>query len=257
MSPRWPGAGARLRHLHRLRAAAFRARRSAEALIARRAGRDRPPFPGGGGALRPRRLDAAGSYRPGLRSRPRRAACSAFAAAPISPRSCRARRRRGHCPSPTIPPMSRRHSREGQRHDARTLTGGGARLARRCGADAGAAARPSSSLWRLDCGEFVIKQYGAFFSDTFQYPPGPKNIVGSCYLIRHGDHYMLWDTGLTDALIGHDFDNAAQTIRVKRSLVDQLAELKRQARADRDDRDQPLAFRPYRPGRATSRRRGC
>ena len=43
------------------------------------------------------------------------------------------------------------------------------------------------ALWRLDCGEFVIKQYGAFFSDTFQYPPGPKNIVGSCYLIRNGD----------------------------------------------------------------------
>lgn len=84
----------------------------------------------------------------------------------------------------------------------------------------------SIELWRLDCGEFVIKQYGAFFSDTFQYPAGPKDVAGSCYLIRHGPHYMLWDTGLTDALIGHDFDNPAQTIRVKRSLVDQLAELK-------------------------------
>ena len=81
------------------------------------------------------------------------------------------------------------------------------------------------SLWRLDCGEFVIKQYGAFFSDTFQYPEGPKNIVGSCYLIRHGNQFMLWDTGLTDELIGHDFDNPAQTIRVRRSLVDQLAQL--------------------------------
>jgi glyoxylase-like metal-dependent hydrolase (beta-lactamase superfamily II) len=81
-------------------------------------------------------------------------------------------------------------------------------------------------LWRLDCGEFVIKQYGAFFSDTFQYPAGPKEIVGSCYLIRHGNRYMLWDTGLTDALIGNDFDNPGQTIRVKRSIVDQLAQLK-------------------------------
>ena len=81
-------------------------------------------------------------------------------------------------------------------------------------------------LWRLHCGEFVIKQYGAFFSDTFPYPPGPKDIAGSCYLIRHGPHYMLWDTGLTDALIGHDFDNEAQTLRLKRSLVDQLAEVK-------------------------------
>ena len=49
-----------------------------------------------------------------------------------------------------------------------------------------AAAAPAVELWRLHCGEFVIKQYGAFFSDTFQYPQGPKDIVGSCYLIRHG-----------------------------------------------------------------------
>ena len=80
-------------------------------------------------------------------------------------------------------------------------------------------------LWRLDCGEFVIKQYGAFFSDTFQYPAGPKDIVGSCYLIRHGDRYMLWDTGLTDALIGNRFDNPAQTISLRRSLVDQLRQI--------------------------------
>jgi glyoxylase-like metal-dependent hydrolase (beta-lactamase superfamily II) len=89
-----------------------------------------------------------------------------------------------------------------------------------------AAPQAPVELWRLHCGEFVIKQYGAFFSDTFQYPAGPKDIVGSCYLIRHGDRYMLWDTGLTDALIGNDFDNPGQTIRVKRSIVDQLAELK-------------------------------
>jgi glyoxylase-like metal-dependent hydrolase (beta-lactamase superfamily II) len=80
-------------------------------------------------------------------------------------------------------------------------------------------------LWRMDCGEFVIKQYGAFFSDTFQYPKGPKNIVGSCYLIRHGDKYMLWDTGLSDALIAKPYDSPGQTIRLKRSLVDQLRQI--------------------------------
>jgi len=84
---------------------------------------------------------------------------------------------------------------------------------------------PELSLWRLDCGEFDIKQYGAFFSDTFQYPPGPKMVVGSCYLIRHGATYMLWDTGLPDALVGHPFSNAAQTLRLKRSLGDQLGQL--------------------------------
>ena len=87
-----------------------------------------------------------------------------------------------------------------------------------------AAAAPLQ-LWRLDCGEFVIKQYGAFFSDTFQYPAGPKDITSSCYLIRHGERYMLWDTGLTDALIGNEVDNPAQTIRLRRSLVDQLRQI--------------------------------
>jgi glyoxylase-like metal-dependent hydrolase (beta-lactamase superfamily II) len=82
------------------------------------------------------------------------------------------------------------------------------------------------SLWRLDCGQFLIKQYGAFFSDTFQYPAGPKNIVGSCYLIRHGDRYLLWDTGLSDALIGAGLENVAQKLTLKRSIVDQLGELK-------------------------------
>ncbi|HEX8215957.1 MAG TPA: N-acyl homoserine lactonase family protein [Allosphingosinicella sp.] len=90
-------------------------------------------------------------------------------------------------------------------------------------------ARPAPAaplqLWRLDCGEFTINQYGAFFSDTFQYPPGPKNIVGSCYLIRNGDRYMLWDTGLTDALVGRPFSNAAQSLRLSRSLVDQLRQI--------------------------------
>jgi N-acyl homoserine lactone hydrolase len=92
------------------------------------------------------------------------------------------------------------------------------------------AARPAPAaplqLWRLDCGEFTINQFGAFFSDTYQYPPGPKEIVGSCYLIRHGDRYLLWDTGLTDALVGRPFSNAAQTLRVDRSLVDQLREIR-------------------------------
>jgi glyoxylase-like metal-dependent hydrolase (beta-lactamase superfamily II) len=91
------------------------------------------------------------------------------------------------------------------------------------------AARPAAAaplqLWRLDCGAFLIKQYGAFFSDTFQYPAGPKQIVGSCYLIRNGDSYLLWDTGLTDALIGRPISNEAQDIRVDRSVLDQLRQI--------------------------------
>ena len=93
------------------------------------------------------------------------------------------------------------------------------------GMQAPAPAPAEISLWRLDCGEIDFAQYGAFFSDTYQYPPGPKEITSSCYLIRHGDRYMLWDTGLTDALIGNEMSNAAQTIRLRRSLVDQLRQI--------------------------------
>jgi N-acyl homoserine lactone hydrolase len=88
-----------------------------------------------------------------------------------------------------------------------------------------AAAKPVVELWRLDCGEFVAKHADALFSDTFQYPAGPKRLVDSCYLIRHGNEYVLWDTGLTDALIGHSYDDAEYTLHVKRSIVDQLAQL--------------------------------
>jgi glyoxylase-like metal-dependent hydrolase (beta-lactamase superfamily II) len=81
------------------------------------------------------------------------------------------------------------------------------------------------TLWRLDCGSFVIKDYNSFFSDTLAYPAGPKDITDSCYLIRHGDRLMLWDTGVSDALIGSPQDNPAMKMALKRSLVDQLKQI--------------------------------
>ena len=82
--------------------------------------------------------------------------------------------------------------------------------------------QPPLQLWRLDCGSFAIKQYGAFFSDTFQYPEGPKDIVASCYLIRNGDRYLLWDTGLTASLIGKPLDTPEQHIELRTTILDQL-----------------------------------
>ena len=71
------------------------------------------------------------------------------------------------------------------------------------GMQAPPAPRPAMSLWRLDCGDFQIKDINAFMSDTSEYPARPKHLVGSCYLIRHGDQYLLWDTGMPGALVGH------------------------------------------------------
>ena len=84
---------------------------------------------------------------------------------------------------------------------------------------------PDIELWRLDCGDLNMKRYGAWFSDTFQYPPGAKKLVASCYLIRHGKEYMMWDTGLDAGLIGNPMDNEDQTMSLNRSVADQLASI--------------------------------
>jgi glyoxylase-like metal-dependent hydrolase (beta-lactamase superfamily II) len=87
------------------------------------------------------------------------------------------------------------------------------------------AADGTLQLWRLDCGDFVMKRFGAWFSDTFQYPPGARNLVGSCYLIRKGDQVLLWDTGMSDTLIGKPVDTADQRMSLKAGLVGQLARI--------------------------------
>ena len=56
-------------------------------------------------------------------------------------------------------------------------------------------------LWRLDCGRFNVNQPN-IFSDTQAYTGQTRELVGSCYLIKDGDAYMLWDTGVPAALLG-------------------------------------------------------
>jgi len=54
------------------------------------------------------------------------------------------------------------------------------------------------------------------FSDTFAYGGLKVQFVYSCYLIKHGDQYMMWDTG-------HSM--TAPNVAPKTSVVDQLAKL--------------------------------
>ncbi|CAA9510414.1 MAG: MBL-fold metallo-hydrolase superfamily [uncultured Sphingomonadaceae bacterium] len=95
------------------------------------------------------------------------------------------------------------------------------------GMQAPPAANPAPlSMTRLDCGTFLIKDFGAFFSDTFAYKPGQaKTITSSCYLIRHGARYMLWDTGVPAAMAEKPAENAAQRISLGRTVLDQLKQL--------------------------------
>ncbi len=75
---------------------------------------------------------------------------------------------------------------------------------------------PDVALTRIDCGTPVLNDVGPRFSDTFAYKDLKVWFTYSCYLVRHGDDYLLWDTG-------HAMNAGAPAPKV--SIVDQLAQL--------------------------------
>jgi N-acyl homoserine lactone hydrolase len=79
---------------------------------------------------------------------------------------------------------------------------------------------PDVQLWRLDCGEFPDFDI-AQMSDTFAYPGRVKTLANSCYLIRHNNEYMVWDTGFSSKTI-KDFNGA---VAMRETLVDQLSRI--------------------------------
>ena len=75
---------------------------------------------------------------------------------------------------------------------------------------------PEVTLTRLDCGTPVLNDVGRF-NDAYAYNGLKVLFTFSCYLIKHGDDYLLWDTG-------HAMTAGAPAPKV--SIVDQLAQLK-------------------------------
>jgi glyoxylase-like metal-dependent hydrolase (beta-lactamase superfamily II) len=78
---------------------------------------------------------------------------------------------------------------------------------------------PEVTLTRMaDCGTPVAPtEVNLRFSDTYAYGDLRVQFVFSCYLIKHGDQYMMWDTG-------HSM-TAPGGVAPKVSLVSQLAQL--------------------------------
>jgi glyoxylase-like metal-dependent hydrolase (beta-lactamase superfamily II) len=76
---------------------------------------------------------------------------------------------------------------------------------------------PDVSLARFDCGTpQAPTPVNQRFSDTFAYGDLKLQFVFSCYLIKHGDDYMLWDTGHAMTM---------PNVAPKVSLVDLLAKI--------------------------------
>lgn len=86
------------------------------------------------------------------------------------------------------------------------------------------APKPAMKLWRLDCGTIVVRNLN-LFSDTMAYPGQTKTLTDSCYLIKHGDRYMLWDTGLGVELKGKQPGAGSMSMTVTRTIPEQLAEI--------------------------------
>ncbi|MES2584552.1 MAG: N-acyl homoserine lactonase family protein [Pseudomonadota bacterium] len=81
---------------------------------------------------------------------------------------------------------------------------------------AAAQTAPELTLTRIDCGTPVLNDVGARFSDTYAYNDLKVLFTYSCYLVKHGSDYLLWETG-------HSMAAGAPAPKV--SIVDQLAQL--------------------------------
>jgi N-acyl homoserine lactone hydrolase len=73
------------------------------------------------------------------------------------------------------------------------------------------------ALWRLDCGTVLVSDLDVF-SDTYAYKGRTKTLTDSCYLIRHGGQYLLWDTGFPKELVGRSETDGPFTASMKVSL---------------------------------------
>jgi len=78
---------------------------------------------------------------------------------------------------------------------------------------------PEVTLTRIECGTAAKPTNVAErFSDTFAYKPDlALAFTFSCYLIKHGDEYMVWDTG---------FAPGSNPQRAEVGIVERLAEAK-------------------------------
>jgi len=80
-------------------------------------------------------------------------------------------------------------------------------------------------LYTLECGRIEIADLGAF-SDDGAYDGRAHEVADSCFLIRHPEGDLLWDSGLPGALAGQGATtNGGFTLTLERTLLDQLSDI--------------------------------
>ena len=74
------------------------------------------------------------------------------------------------------------------------------------------------TITRLQCGTNTAPtDVGQRFSDTYAFSGLKVQLTASCYLVRHGDDYLIWDTG---------YPTGSTPTAPKQSLIDLLGQLK-------------------------------
>ena len=69
-------------------------------------------------------------------------------------------------------------------------------------ASAAAQSAPELSLTRFDCGKTNTVADVSRFSDVAAFKGLSVQLTFSCYLIKHGNDYLVWDTGNPPASAG-------------------------------------------------------
>ncbi|GJL85653.1 MAG: MBL fold metallo-hydrolase [Micavibrio sp.] len=85
------------------------------------------------------------------------------------------------------------------------------------------AQEPILRLYTLDCGK--IKVLDANIMDDTDSYTGSLNLVASCYIIQHGNEYMLWDAGFNPEAIKGVKDTDMFQPKIEKTIVESIAEI--------------------------------
>lgn len=104
---------------------------------------------------------------------------------------------------------------------------GGPATAQPQSAKSGQGRASADRLYTLDCGLTEFKD-AAYFADTGEYDGKSLALPTPCYLIRHGNDWLLWDTGNGDRLatLPSGKIKFGGRFTMKRTLTSQLAQLR-------------------------------
>ena len=97
-----------------------------------------------------------------------------------------------------------------------------------CGQSTPTPTAPAVQIYAMDCGRIQFGDVG-MFADDHSFDGQARTLVDPCYLIRHPDGDLIWDTGFPDAIAdmdqGLDIASMGARVTMESKLVDQLAEL--------------------------------